>query len=188
MKTVSDYSRNGQRGAALPVALILLVVLLISILVASQTAIIQQRLTGNFRDISSAFQAAEAGARWSAAWLQSRGNSSLSRPFPCSSSCDNTFRVWAAGNYPANPEPSNALWSSARSYGTDPTDDSDLSMAVPGVHSQPRYIMEQQSFLRDDLAGDPQKGVAFYRITSKGTGSRSQSEAIVTAVLAKRFE
>jgi type IV pilus assembly protein PilX len=188
MKSTTNTISKSQRGAALPVALILLVVLLMSVLVGSQSAVIQQRLTGNFRDSSIAFQAAESAARWSAAWLQSRGHSALSRPFPCSASCDSTSRVWAVGNYPADPAPTDALWSSARTYGTDPTDDSSLSMTVAGVHSQPRFIMEQQRFLRDDLAGDPQKGVAFYRITSKGIGSRSQSEVVVTAVLAKRFE
>lgn len=175
-------------GAALPIALILLVVLLFSIIVSSQSAIIQQRLTGNFKDKSVAFQAAESGARWSSAWLQSLGQAVLSRPFPCSSSCDNTFRVWAIGQYPTNPGPNSTFWADARSYGMNPTDDSSLTMTVPGVYTQPRYIMEQQNFLRDDLAGDPQKGIAFYRITALGTGARSKSEAVVTTVLAKRFE
>jgi Tfp pilus assembly protein PilX len=48
--------------------------------------------------------------------------------------------------------------------------------------------MEQQYFRRDDLAGDPQKGLAYYRVTARGIGQRSNSDAVLRSVVAKRFE
>lgn len=188
MNQIPFLSRKKQEGAVLLVGLMLLVVLVVLGVAASQSAIIQEKLSGNFRDSSVAFEGAEAGARWSSAWIQSLGKGALSRPFPCSSSCTNTSRVWEQGVYPDSPTPKDALWAAARTYGINPTDDSNLNLSVPMVHDQPSYIMEQQIFLRDDLAGAPNKGVAFYRITGRGIGERSNSSAIVRAVIAKRFE
>lgn len=168
--------------------MLLMLVLIIIVVAASQTAIIQERLSGNFRDASVAFQAAEAGTRWSTSWLQSLGRNTLTRPFPCTGECDSTARVWEQGVYPASPGPKDELWAAAREYGTDPSDDSSLDVSVPLVYDQPAYIMEQQIFLRDDLAGEPHKGVAFYRVTARGIGERNNSTAIVRAVIAKRFE
>jgi type IV pilus assembly protein PilX len=186
--TMTFSPRARQQGAVLIVGLTLLVVLIMLGIVASQSAVMQQRLAGNFRDTSLAFESAEAGTRWASAWLQSLGRTALSRPFPCGADCDETSQVWEQGVYPAEPGPGDELWDTSRTYGIDPGDDTDTSESVPLVHSQPAYIMEQQQFLRDDLAGEPQKGVAFYRVTSRGIGARENSTAIVRAVMAKRFE
>jgi type IV pilus assembly protein PilX len=170
------------------IGLLLLLVLVMLGLAASQGSIIQVKLAGNFRDLNMAFESAEAGNRWPSAWLLSRGKTALSRPFPCVDSCDSNSRVWQQGIYPSSPTPKDAVWASARGFGIDPTDDSDVTARVPQVHSQPKYIIEQQQFLRDDLAGPPHKGVAFYRITTAGQGSRTESVAVIRAVVAKRFE
>ncbi len=177
-----------QRGAALLIGLVLIVVLILLSLSYTQSAIIQQRLAGNYKDISLAFQSSEAGARWGSAWLQSLGGGTLSRPFPCQSNCDNTSRVWLVGQYPSHPEPGDTFWASARIYGVDPADDINLGQHVPLVSSQPRFIMEEQYFRRDDLAGDPQIGVAYFRVGSLGNGRRQNSDSIVRTVVAKRFE
>jgi hypothetical protein len=121
-------------------------------------------------------------------WLQSLGGAVLSRPFPCNADCDETTPVREVGYYPAHPGPKNDYWEDAGIYGIQPVDGEDLGYSVAMVYEQPRYVMEQQFFLRDDLAGDPQQGVAFYRVTAKGIGSRPNSDAIVSAVIAKRFE
>lgn len=177
-----------QRGAVLLVGLMVLVVLALLGVAYSQISVIQERLAGNFKDLSIAFQASESSSRWGMAWLQSLGGEVLSRPFPCNSGCDETTPVREAGFYPAHPGPKNEYWSSAGVYGFRPIDGEDMAYAVAMVHEQPKYVMEQQFFMRDDLAGDPQKGVAFYRVTSKGIGARPNSDAIVSAVIAKRFE
>jgi len=177
-----------QRGAVLLVGLMVLVVLALLGVAYSQVAVIQERLAGNFKDLSLAFQASESSSRWGMSWLQSLGGEVLSRPFPCNADCDESTPVREAGFYPAHPGPKNEYWDSAGVYGIRPIDGEDMSYAVALVHEQPKYVMEQQFFMRDDLAGDPQKGVAFYRVTAKGIGARPNSDAIVTAVIAKRFE
>ena len=188
MNRMQQRPQQKQKGAVLIIGLMLLLVLVILGVASSQGAIIQEKLAGNFRDIGLAFRSAEAETRWSSAWLQSLGRSSLSRPFPCLTDCDNVSRVWDHGVHPSSPSPNDETWDRARAYGVDPSDDSSLDVSLPLVYDQPRYIMEQQQFLRDDLAGDPQKGVAFYRVTGRGLGARPTSTAIVRAVIAKRFE
>ena len=177
-----------QRGAVLLVGLVIFVVLAILGVTYAQSAIMQERLAGNFKDLSVAFQSAEAGTRWPSAWLQSLQGNSLSRPFPCSGDCDSDAQVLEVGQFPSQPTPHDDFWESARVYGVDPSNGESLGMAIPVVNSQPRFVIEQQFFRRDDLAGDPQKGVAFYRATSLGIGLRKNSDAVVRAVLAKRFE
>ena len=177
-----------QKGMVLIVGLVLLVVLSILAISYSQSALLQERLAGNFKDLSVAFQSSEAGVRWPAAWLQSLEASSLSRPFPCSTACDSTAQVVEVGQFPTNPTPKAEFWADARSYGIDPASDESLDVSLPVVKEQPKFVIEQQFFRRDDLAGDPQKGVAFYRTTSLGTGLRKNSDAIVRTVLAKRYE
>lgn len=185
---VRSGSPGRQKGAVLLVGLAILVVLAVLGISFSQSAIMQERLAGNFKDLSLAFQSSEAGVRWPSAWLQSLGGNTLSRPFACEGTCDSSAKVVKVGQFPSHPLPADSYWPSARGYGVDPNDDSDLGMSVPMVSSQPRFVIEQQYFRRDDLAGDPQKGVAFYRTTSLGTGQRNNSDAVVRSVLAKRFE
>lgn len=180
--------RSRQQGAVLLVGLMVLVVLALLGVAYSQISVIQERLAGNFKDLSVAFQATESSSRWGMSWLQSLGGEVLSRPFPCNEDCDETTPVRAAGFYPVHPGPKNDYWESAGVYGIRPIDGEDMEYSVAMVHEQPKYVMEQQFFMRDDLAGEPQKGVAFYRVTSKGTGARPNSDAIVSAVIAKRFE
>lgn len=177
-----------QEGAVLFLGLIMLLMLTLLGAVYFQDAIVQGRLAGNYKDLGQAFEASEAGGRWGASWLQSRGGGSLDRPWPCASECDQSFPVWHVGQHPTDPQPTNGLWATAKSYGIDPASDEDLLMRVPLVHQQPRYVMEQQYFRRDDLAGDPQKGVAFYRVTALGIGQRPNSDAVLRSVVAKRFE
>ena len=177
-----------QRGAVLIIGLVMLTVLVMIGLSYAQSSVMQERLAGNFKDLSIAFQSTEAGVRWPAAWIQSLGGNTLGRPFPCKGECDVTAQVLSAGMLPGRPVPGDDFWSTAKPFGADPGDNSDLGMSVPVVDTQPRFIIEQQFFRRDDLAGSPQKGVAFYRATALGTGLRENSDAVVRSVLAKRFE
>lgn len=179
---------GSQRGVALMVGLLVLVVALLLGIVATTSTIMQERMAGNFRQTSLAFQAAEAGSRWAMTWLQSRRNTT--RPFPCEIGCNSSSRVWLVGQYPSEPGHKDTLWASARTYGLDPTDDTavDPVQSFSMVITQPRYIMEQAHFARDDLAGAPFLGVAYYRVTALGISARSSNAAIVRSLVAKRFQ
>lgn len=177
-----------QRGAALIMGLLVLMVMILLVITATNSTLMQNRMAGNFRDVSLGFQASEAASRWSMSWLLSLDE--LARPFPCASACNSTSRVWHAGQYPGEPSHKDSFWATARSYGIDPSDDSAVSPAqsIPLVIAQPRFIMEQVYFARDDLAGPPQVGVAYYRVSSLGYAATSTSHAVLAAVMGKRYQ
>jgi type IV pilus assembly protein PilX len=187
-----------QRGAALVMGLLVLVVLLLLGITATTSTILQERMAGNFRDAGLAFEASEAGNRWAAAWLQSRP--STGRPFPCSENCrvpsPDQPVVWASGpaiddseELPGDDD-NPSKWDYARDYGIDPATDLAVSpaMALPMVIQQPKFLMEEIHFARDDLAGEFNFGVAYFRVTSLGIGARASSAEIIKTVVAKRFE
>ncbi len=184
-----------QRGAALILGLLLLVVMILLALTASNSSIMQAKIAGNFRDASLAFQSTEAGARWGAAWLQSLGASTGQlRPFPCSSSCTASAAtsVWATGQY----DPATFDWTkNGWSYGQNPTDASVVSgfdaSAVESsllTVSPPKFVLEEQFFARDDLAVSQERGVVYYRVIARGNGQRAKTERIISTLLAKRFQ
>jgi hypothetical protein len=189
----------GQRGAALIVGLLVLVIMILLTLAMTNSTLMQTRMAGNFRDASSAFQASEAANRWAMAWLLSLDQSD--RPFPCLSDCTSADAVWEKVGYPL--PLSDAEWLTMRSYGTNPSisDPDPVISAVsparpfPAVSQQPRFAMEQVFFQRDDLAGPPQLGVAYYRVTSLGYGNiispttnNFTNQSVLSAVMGKRFE
>lgn len=177
-----------QRGAALIMGLLVLVIMILLTLTATGSTMMQNRMAGQFRDSSLAFQASEGASRWGMMWLLSLDGAF--RPFPCAGTCNADSRVWAVGEYPFEPAHEDSLWTAARSYGIDPADDQAVSppQSIPMVAAQPQYIIEELYFERDDLAGPPQLGVAYYRVTSLGHSATGKSHATISAVLGKRYE
>jgi hypothetical protein len=194
----------GQRGAALIVGLLVLVIMILLTLAMTNSTLMQTRMAGNFRDASSAFQASEAANRWAMAWLLSLDQSERPFPLPCTlrglPPCTSADPVWEKVDYPL--QLLDAEWLTMRSYGTNPSisDPDPVISAVsparpfPAVSQQPRFAMEQVFFQRDDLAGPPQLGVAYYRVTSLGYGNISPAtdkytnQSVLSAVMGKRFE
>jgi type IV pilus assembly protein PilX len=186
MKDIKQAQLPKQRGAALIMGLLVLVIMILLALTATSSTLMQNRMAGNFRDASLAFQASEGANRWAMAWLLSLDE--LHRPFACAGSCGTSSRVWLIGEYPY--EPTHDDFATARSYGMDPTNDTAVSPAqsIPMVPVQPQFIMEEIYFERDDLAGPPQLGVAYYRVTSLGHSVTENSHAILSAVMGKRYQ
>ncbi|GMR14711.1 MAG: hypothetical protein BMS9Abin30_0317 [Gammaproteobacteria bacterium] len=184
-----------QQGVVLIIGLLLLVVMILLALTASNSAILQEKIAGNFRDASLAFQATEAGARWGASWLQSLGASTgQPRPFPCPSSCTASApsAVWVTGQY----DPTTFDWTSnGWTYGQNPTDasvvptfDASSVQSFLMVSSPPKFVLEEQFFSRDDLAVSQARGVVYYRVIARGNGQRARTERIINTLLAKRFQ
>lgn len=179
-----------QRGAALIMGLLVLVIMVLLTLPATSSTMMQNRMAGNFRDASLAFQASEGSSRWAMMWLLSLDD--MHRPFACAAgSCNVNSRVWLKGEYPFElGSGDTSVWLTARSYGVDPLTDSAVSPAqsIPLVPVQPQYVVEEIHFDRDDLAGPPQLGVAYYRVVSLGHSATDNSHAVLKAVLGKRYQ
>jgi len=187
-----------QQGSAMLMALLILIVLTLLGVFASSSGIMQERMSGNFRDSARAFEAAEAGARWVEAWFASLRDVSQ-QPFTCDGTCTaGTDIIWEIGNYPGDLTNQNAAWwnSNGAEYGIDP---STLAQAAAGannvepiypepyVSTQPRIVVEHSHFARDTL-GVGTTGVHFYRITSRAAGGVPNNVAVVESTFARRYE
>ncbi len=194
---IHRIAKSRQAGSAMLMALLILIVLTLLGVFASSSGIMQERMSGNFRDSARAFEAAEAGARWVESWFGSLRDMS-EQPFICDGSCIVGDLVWEAGNYPVDAVDRDSSWwaTNAAAYGFDPTTmapattaGGDVENIFPQVDQQPQIIVEHTHFQRDSL-GVGVTGVHFYRITSHAGGSipNSNTIAVVESTFARRYE
>lgn len=155
-----------QRGAALAVSLIMLLILTLLGVTAMQTTIFEERMAGNTKDANTAFQAAEAALRDAEAYLN--GTASIG-PF------DGTAGLYDQDSAPApaNLE-SDVSWpATAVSYGG----------GLSEVAAAPEYIIEHMRPVLDpdnSLASDePLPDTGIYRVTARGTGNTNTAIAVL---------
>ncbi len=197
MNTLID--KRTQRGSAMFLALMILVVLTLLGVFASSSGVMQERMSGNYRDATRAFESAESGSRWVEAWFASLNDPSQ-QPFWCiSGSCAAVDPVWQVGQHPNDMANRNQLWWNANGleFGLNPGDGT--AVAANGGASQapdlsetatePRIIVEHVYCKGDTLADCPGgNAIQFYRITSRATGGLQNNVAVVESTFARRYE
>lgn len=158
---------RGQRGSALIVSLVMLLLITLIGIGAVQTNTLQQRMAANMHDQDLAFQAAEAALRDAEAWLAT----------------NTPVMTNANGLYDLN-NPNRPTWpampindgNGARQY----------SGAILGVDSPPRYYIESiGTFFPPGTslnAANSPPPVAFYRITALGIGGSPDAVSVVRSV------
>lgn len=168
---------NKQKGAALIVSMIMLIVLTLIGLTAMGTSSLQERMAGNSRDLSLAFQAAEAALRDAETYYDTTVVS-LGSAF----SGDNT------GLYPQNslPDPfDSGTWANSLVF----------SGTVDNVAEQPRYIIELIGPISAGAAseelniggyGESSGGgnLTAVRVTSRGVGSTPDTAVVLQTYFA----
>lgn len=156
-----------QRGAALAVSLIMLLILTLLGVTAMQTTIIEERMAGNAKDANTAFQAAEAALRDAENYLNL---SATVGPF---NGAGGLYDQDAAPA-PEHPESDSSWPATARSYS---------GTSLSEVAAPPEYIIEHMQAVLDpgsSLAADeplPDSGI--YRITARGTGNTETAIAVL---------
>ena len=174
--------QNKQKGIALIISMIMLLMMTLLGVSAMKTSMMEQKMAGNTRDVTIAFQAAETGLRDAEVWLENQ----TTEPEATSTGAN---RVWIF-NAP-DPDAANAVnwwqernqtwWlSSAQAYGT----------AIANVNTVPHSVIEYKQFIRDDLgvgSGGAETGRIYYQITAKGTGGSDQARVLVQSTTARRF-
>lgn len=173
---------NKQKGIALVISMIMLLMMTLLGISAMKTSMIEQKMAGNSRDVTIAFQAAETGLRDAELWLANQ----VSEPK------DNTTgsnRVWTDASM--DPDTSNAVswwqevnqtwWmNSATAYGT----------AINNVNTVPHTVIEYRQFIPDTLLkgnGSAEAGMTHYQVTSRGTGGSDQARVLLQSTTARRY-
>ncbi len=167
-----------QRGIALVVGLLMLVILAIISISAISTTTLDESMAGNMRDRELAFQAAESALRHAESQLAvlpfSCGHADVAPPaasyIDVVAADSSTLRIWdraASGT----PDPwDDDSWVHATAYNND----------LMGVAEQPRYVVEQLTY-------DATDNSAVYRVTARGVGSSPVSRSVVQSHFRKVF-
>lgn len=167
------HALNCQRGVALLLSLLLLLVLSVATIAAIQTGGLQERIAGNTRDRNTAFNAAESALRDAEDYMSTELNLPLFDGSVGGHYQMNTFPALTVTRVAANTQNDGsnpAIWSDPAgltylktngiAYGNK------TSVAtLPDVTTQPRYIIEQ-------MTPDTNRAIT-YRITAVGLGPDS---------------
>lgn len=168
-----------QRGAALAVSLIFLLLLTILAITGISTSTLQEKMAGNLRDQDMALQAAETALRGG----EDRINQLAASGRPIADSSGSSG-VWTPLDL--NSQILNDAWWAANSleYG-------DSTQNVSTAFRDPRYVIEQQEFVEDSLVTPltygPTPGTYYYRITSRAVGTTANSQAVLQVTYRVRY-
>lgn len=180
MRTFS-FSNKMQSGAVLVVSLIILLLMTIIGVTAMQTTVLEEKMAGNTRDLSAAFDASESALRVGERWIDG-----LTPPKPdpvaaCTAPCNQTVWDLVAA---LDPTSGASTWDTANvraAYATP---------VIPAVATQPEYYVEHELFAPDSLnlgTHNDNAGRDLYRVTARGTGGTATTQAIMRTTYARRF-
>lgn len=163
--------KSKQSGAVLFVSLILLLIMTLLGIAGMQTTILEEKMAGNYRDQTIAFQAAESALRDAEKDIRSTrisGHSDMTSTCTnglCYNNGKNIPTIWADAAKMAN----------AVDYGTYTGTDN-----LPGVASQPKYLIVGVPFLAPGAAS-PKNA---YSVTVVAEGGSSSAKSILQTVYA----
>lgn len=172
-------ARRQQRGAVLIVSMLLLLVLTILAIGASQTTRLEERMAGNTRDMDMAFQASEAGLRAAEQYIAKTPTLST-----CLDSTSASCYVLEQGHFSTTDlARENEDWwrANAKAFGTTSTQE------VTGVVEEPRYVIEEFQTVTFSLTvghGVP-PGKTYYKSTAWSPGATETSHAVVESVFSR---
>ena len=194
MKQQRNFSApRQQRGAVLIVSMLLLLVITILALGASQATRLQERLSGSQRNFELAFQAAEAGLRAGERMIDA--DSMAAPPLPCSAITNPVCQVYENNfltdvyakklSYEAQVNAPDEWWEqAAQPYS---------NAATPEVGSgsiDPSFYIEEVEEVPDSLTvppNGPPPSRVFYRIVSRGKGGTANANVVLHSTYVRRF-
>jgi type IV pilus assembly protein PilX len=167
-----------ERGAALVIALLMLLVMTVLGIAAMQVTRLEERMAGNSRDINLAFQGAEAGLRDS----EERLRTLTSRPSYCGTP---PCPVWSRDIITQDLRTAPVSWWTANAveYGVAGTQE------VVEVTRDPMVVTESLGFVPDSLSvgHGPPEGRDFYKVTANSAGASNSTEAVLETTYTRRY-
>lgn len=168
---------RAQRGIVLIVGLLLLLIMAMFALSASQSTRLQERMAGNVRDADLAFQAAESGIRSAENYLWTLA----APPTACAVLMSGCF-VFPQATLPQ--DMNRYAWTSADSleFGAPG------SQEIPNVANDPRYVIEEfERVSETPEEGRPKTWKTYYRITAVGFGGSKTAKALLQSTFTRSF-
>lgn len=172
-----------QNGSVLIVSLLFLLVLTLIGLTAMQGTALEEKMAGNTRGGTLAFQAAEAALRDGETWVM--GIDLYDPPTPCSTAPCDLWEVNKPVDYPQT-EPMSWWQNNGREYSK--TGVFTGSKADPKLATDPRYLVEYLGYDPGATIIDANErahriGPHFYRVTAAGFGPQGTTERVLQSTV-----
>lgn len=192
MKHFLVPSLQQQRGAVLIVSMLLLLVVTVLALGASQSTRLQERMVGSQRNYDLALQAAEAGLR---AGERMIGDDSITTaPLVCLALNEPVCRVYQGGHldsllsYEDQAFTSDQWWTdNSFSYDRESTG---LISGEGLARIDPQYYIEEVEEVPDSLSipptGPPPSRI-YYRVIARGAGGGGNAQIVLHSTYVRRF-
>ena len=176
-----------QKGAALVVSLILLLIMTIIGVTSLRTTTLEEKMAGNMRDKSLAFQAAEAALR--DAEMALSPDNLIERPFSgVPFKCSSSSCVIVAQNSLSNVDD---WWNDTNLYTQYVRLDKDGVNDLSELRDEnlPQYAIEELEFVPDELGvgHGVVPGRHYYRIISRGVGGSGLAQSMLETTYTRRF-
>lgn len=176
----SSLAPHRQRGAVLVVSMLLLLVMTVLALTASQATQMEERMAGNTRDLDLAFQASEAGVRGA----EMRIDSVIAPKRRGSLICAQRNACDAVGRADSNQDYSHAAqpWWNDNAYA--------LTQRPTDLQREPQYVIEQWADVPDTLttgSSMQKSGTIYYVVAARALGPTETAVSIIETSYAVRY-
>lgn len=174
--------RARQRGTILVISLLLLLVMTVLALSASQTTRMQERMAGNARDLDLAFQSGEASLRDAEARLDAAAKAVGSRPDDCAPEADCYWKQ--QGATPLNFATATPQWWA--DFGTEyGGNGKQIAEVTEDPQAYSEVLMDVSDSLRKGTPGGA--STVYYRHTVRAKGGTDTANAVLQTVQALRY-
>ncbi len=180
--TLGSYSK--QKGAALFIALIVLIILALIGIAGMQATTQEEKMAGNMRDQILAFQAAESALRDAARWVTTGATTDHAFGDCKPPVCTADEAVWKLND----PDLLNGGDLSDINWWTSTTNTANTrsysSTTIEGISTQPKYVVEtvgqtDKDNINTGEGANDESGGTIYRVTARGTGGTDASQSIL---------
>ena len=191
MRSANLKSIQRERGAVLIVSLLLLLIMTMLALSASQMTRSQERMAANTRDRDLALQSTEAGLRTGERLIEAQ----TSAPIPCSTPRCEVYVLNALGTDGAFED---GPWWDARAWRYAPTNTwsstapaaADAIRGAGMARTDPYVYIEEMEEVPDTLTipptGPPPSRI-YYRVTAAGEGGTDTARVVLQSTFARRY-
>jgi type IV pilus assembly protein PilX len=162
-----ELENRNEKGSALIVSLIMLLLITLVAVAGMQTTIMQERMSANLYDRDLAFQAAEAALREGEALVSTGVRPAIGDSHVYFINASNRPE-WGGGNSTIN--------NSALEY----------SVTLEGVAQQPEFFIEETPIEPDFsslVLGPAPYEPPYYRVTARGFGGSPDTVVVVTSIV-----
>ena len=187
MRTQPSFTKQKhQKGAILVFCLIFLTVLTVMGMSSMESTTLEERMSGNMRDYTMAFQSAESAIKAAEAWLAVQAN------LPPVSGNGST-PVWIENSMDQSASDGKYWWEHASADGTWWNNNGVAITGVAEVSAQPRYIIEEYRAVPSGQSisiggGETIAPKIFHRVTARGVGVNATTSVSVQTTFVNTYD